>query len=132
MKKLITILASILFTSLTLVSCDSGDKEKNFNGVQLFYTSAVTEAEADSLGSFLISSEFADGGEKTVQLNKSGTTYEFRMVVKKGIEQDQEYTELGKALASEISAGVFNGQQVDVHYCDENLNTLRVLPMSTN
>lgn len=136
MKKLITILASILFFSLSLVSCDStntiGDKEKNFNGVQLFYTSAITEAEADSLGNFLISSEFADGDEKTIQLNKTGNTYEFRMVVKKGIEQDQEYTELGKALASEISEGVFNGQQVDVHYCDENLNTLRVLPMSTN
>jgi hypothetical protein len=34
-------------------------------------------------------------------------------------------------MAAEISTNVFNGKQVDVHYCDENLTTLRVLPMST-
>jgi hypothetical protein len=51
------------------------------------------------------------------------------MVVKKGIEQDQEYAELGKSYAAQISTEIFNGKQVDVHFCDENLETLRVLPM---
>ena len=53
------------------------------------------------------------------------------MVVKTGIEQDPEYTEMGKLMAAEISSAVFNGDLVDVHFCDENLNTLRVLPMAT-
>ena len=131
MKKVMTIFGAILFASTILTSCNNYGKEKNFNGVQLFYTSTVTEAEANSLGNYLINAEFADGSEKTVQINRSDNTYEFRMVVKKGIEQDQEYIELGKLMAAEISTDVFNGKQVDVHYCDENLTTLRVLPMST-
>ena len=52
------------------------------------------------------------------------------MVVKKGIEQDPEYRELGKLFGFELSENVFNGANVDVHYCDENLETLAVFPMS--
>jgi hypothetical protein len=131
MKKVMTIFGAMFIASVILTSCSNYGKEKNFNGVQLFYTSNITETEANSMGNYLIESEFADGEEKTVQLNKSGNTYEFRMVVKKGIEQDSEYTELGKLMAAEISSEVFNGGQVDVHFCDENLKTLKVLPMST-
>ena len=120
-KKTMKIFVAIFFASVILTSCDNYGKEKNFNGLQLFYTSNITETEANSMGNYLIESGFADGEEKTVQLNKSGNTYEFRMVVKKGIEQDPEYTELGKLIAAEISSEVFNGAQVDVHFCDENL-----------
>jgi hypothetical protein len=130
MKKTMRIFASMFIASVILTSCNDYGTEKSFDGVQLWYTSSITEKEADAMGSYLIESEFADGSEKTVQLNKSGKTYEFKMVVKTGIEQDQEYTELGKLLATEISNYVFNGEPVDVHFCDENLKTLRVLPMS--
>jgi hypothetical protein len=121
----------LVVLSVILNACANYGKEKEFNGVQLFYTSSVTETEANALGEYLVKSEFADGEDKTVQLNKTGNTYEFRMVVKKGIEQDQEYTALGKLMAKEISDEVFYGKQVDVHFCDENLKTLKVLPMST-
>jgi hypothetical protein len=132
MKIKFTFFVAIVIVSVILSSCTNYGKEKNFNGVQLFYTSTITDTEANLLGNYLVESEFADGEPKTVQLNKSGNTYEFRMVVKKGIEQDQEYTEIGKLMAAEISSEVFNGKQVDVHFCDENLRTLRVMPMSTN
>lgn len=131
MKKVKTIFGILLISSLFFNSCTNYGKEKEFNGVQLFYTSSITESEVNSLGNYLIESEFADGEYKTVQINKSGNTYEFRMVVKKGIEQDQEYCNLGKLMAAEISSEVFNGKQVDLHFCDENLETLRVLPMAS-
>jgi hypothetical protein len=114
----------VLFAlSLILFSCSGNNlgKMKVFNKTELYY----------KLGAYLISSEFADGNRKTVQINKEGNTYEFRMVVKKGIDQDQEYKQLGKQMAAEISDEVFDGKQVDVHYCDENMNTLTVMPMST-
>ena len=101
MKKIFKIFSLLLISSVVLTSCEDYGTEKNFNGVQLFYTFEITESEANSLGRYLIESEFADGGEKTVQLNKSGNTYEFRMIVKKGIEQDPEYVELGKYMAAE-------------------------------
>ncbi len=126
MKKLIAALFIVSF----IISCANYGKEKTFNGVQLFYTSSISEAEADSLGNFLIQSEFADGSEKTVQLTKSGNTYEFRMVVKKGIETDNEFAKIFKQFASDLSEYVFNGAQVDLHGCDDNLETLRVYPMN--
>ena len=49
--------------------------EKMFNGTQLFYTENITENQADILGAYLITAGFADGDEKTVQLNKSGNTF---------------------------------------------------------
>lgn len=113
-----------------LAGCANHGTEKTFKGVQLYYTSDVTEAEADALGNYLIQSEFANGEAKTVQLAKQGNTYEFRMVVKKGIENDAEYAEIFKIFAKDISTNVFNGSQVDLHACDDNLETLRVYPMA--
>ena len=129
---------TILF--LITFSCSTNEEEaleKKFgkqitkNGLQLFYTDNVSEEEAKRLINYLVKSEFVDGEQKTVQLNKSGKTYEFRMVVKKGIEQDQEYIEIGKYFTIELSESVFNNSPVDIHLCDELLNTIRVIPMST-
>jgi len=128
MKKIIYPLLALCFT--LLIGCNTNGKEKTFNGVQLFYTSVITEAEADRLGAFLIDSEYADGEFKTVQITKTGNTYEFRMVVKKGIENDQEYTQIFKQFAADISKNVFDSAQVDLHACDKYLNTLQVYIMA--
>jgi len=77
----------------------------------------------------LIDAEFADGNEKTVQINKTGNVYEFRMVEKKGLESDTEYTQEFKKFTGQLSVDVFNGSQVDLHACDEYLKTLRVFLM---
>jgi hypothetical protein len=121
----------VFFMVLLAISCSNYGEQKTFNGTQVFYTSAVTLNDVNKLGEYLVDSEFADGEEKSVQLNKTGNTYEFRMVVKKGIERDQEYRDLGKLLAAEISEYCFDGARVDTHFCDENFKTLIVLPMST-
>lgn len=132
MKKIAKCLFVLVVLNLTLISCTNYGKEQTYNGVQLFHTTSVSDSEADKLGNYLIQSEFADGEYKTVQLNKTGGTYEFRMVVKKGVEQDQEYCNIAKAYAAEMSSTIFNGSQVDIHFCDESLNTLRVIPMNIN
>ena len=62
-----------------------------------------------------------------MQINKTGNTYEFRMVVKKGMEKDEEVIQLFKIFSIELSEDVFNGYAVDVHLCDEYLETLRVV-----
>lgn len=132
MKKLKLFLVVTMVFFVILTGCSNFGTEKEFNGVQLFYTSSITEAEANSLGNYLIKSEFADGNEKTVQINKTGNTYEFRMVVKEGVDKDEENIELAKIIAAQFSADVFNGSPVEVHYCDNKLNTLKVIPMESN
>lgn len=129
MKQLLITLFLASALSASISSCKSYGAEKTYNGVQLFYTDEITEKQADKLGNYLIESEFANGEFKTVQMTKTGNTYEFRMVVKKGIDKDPEYCELGKLMAGELSENVFDGEKVNLHFCDEYLKTLKVLTM---
>ena len=102
-------------------------KELVFNHGQLFVQSPVTEAEAQKLGNYLVAQKFFEGKEKTVQIQKAGQTYEFRFPVKKGAEQDASCIDCCRELARNLSHNVFCGDNVDVHLCDEQLNTLRVV-----
>ncbi|MFI5172324.1 MAG: hypothetical protein ACHQFW_08025 [Chitinophagales bacterium] len=129
MKNLKQIIGVAVLFVMVLTACSNYGTEKEFNGVQLFYTSSITEAEADSLGNYLIAAQFADGEKKSVQLNKDGDTYEFRMVVKEGYDTNDEFFAIAQAFASELSAGVFHGSPVEVHLCDDQLETLREVPM---
>jgi hypothetical protein len=101
--------------------------ELKFNGGQLFYTSAVTKQEAEKLGNYLIKQDFFDGNSKTMQLNKSGDTYELRMVIKKGVDQDSDFIDGIKEFNNEISKNVFSSAPVETHLCDEKLKTIRVV-----
>ena len=129
MKKINLIATVVLLASLLIATGCSQDYGKmlTFNGGQLYYTSSVTLDEANKLGRYLVPVEFFDGNEKTVQINKTGNTYEFRMVIKQGIENDQEFIQISKQFCKELSADVFDGKQVDVHLCDDQLKTLRVV-----
>lgn len=120
--------ATILMIFLLISGCGGGyGSELKFNGGQLFYTTAISKDSAEKLGNYLVKIGFFNGDLKTVQINKSGSTFEFRMVVKKGIEQDQELIKSFKLFCKELSDDVFNSAQVDIHLCDEHLKTIRVV-----
>jgi hypothetical protein len=93
----------------------------------LFYKQPVTETEARNLGNYLLSINVIKKDSKAFQITKSGHTYAFRYPVKKGIEQDQEKIAATKAFARLLSTNVFNGDEVDIHYCDHDWNTIRVV-----
>lgn len=123
--------ATVMMIFLLLLGCGGGyGSELKFNGGQLFYTTAISKDIAEKLGNYLVKIGFFNGDLKTVQLNKSGSTFEFRMVVKKGIEQDQELIKSFKLFCRELSDDVFNSAQVDIHLCDEHLKTIRVVVSS--
>ena len=122
MKNVITLLFTLLF-----IGCGGYGTFLEFNGGELYYTSSVSERDAYKLGEYLVESGFFDGQGKTIQLNKTDDTYEFRMVIKTGIEKDEEFIQLFKMMCIELSDYVFNGNTVDIHLCDEYLNTLRVV-----
>ena len=122
MKKLLFLLLVTIFTG-----CSNYGTLLEFNGGELYYTPSVSEREAYRLGEYLVDSEFFNGELKTVQLDKTGNTYNFRMVTKKGIEKDEEIIGIIKIFANDLSENVFNGFNVDIHLCDENLSTIRVV-----
>lgn len=104
------------------------DEKREFNGGELYYTSQVTEDEATKLGQYLVKEKFFDGARKTVQLNKNGRTYEFRVVMKEDGDKGSKVVEMFTAVSNELSENVFNGGKVVVHLCDDRLKTLRVIP----
>ena len=126
--KYLSLLLALLLVSL-LSGCSNYGKQKVYDGVQLFHTDKVTDAEADSLGNYLVKEKFADGQEKTVQLTKSGDSIQFRMVVKAGIDKDQSQTKIFKFFATMLSAQVFNGEPLQLQLCDDHLNTLKTVLM---
>ncbi|MGI9036260.1 MAG: hypothetical protein ACR2GD_09510 [Pyrinomonadaceae bacterium] len=98
-----------------------------FNGTEMYYTKNVTEAEARKLGNYMISVGFSNGQGKSVQLDKSGSTYQFRMVVIPEMQNNEQYLNVMKTAAAEISRNVFNNAPVEVHVCDNRFKTLRVI-----
>ena len=104
------------------------DPEHEREELELMYQiKGFTEEEARKLGEFLEEKKWFDNGRASVQLNKSGGTYEVRLVVKKGIEQDPEVIAAMKQWASDISKKGFGSAPLDIHLCDENLQTVRVV-----
>jgi hypothetical protein len=97
------------------------------NGCQVIYDGTVSKTQARKVGDYLERQGWFDQDTKTFQLGKSGKTYEFRMVIKKGLEQDPEVIEGMKVVALMLSQEVFDGAEADVHLCDEHMKTLRVV-----
>jgi hypothetical protein len=134
-KKRFTTVSILIFTmlfSLILSGCSGSNYGTKLNfgdNNELYYTDSVTLKEAQALGDYLVKADFFadDSNTRSVQLNKNGSTYEFRMVMKEGLDKDQDTIDLMKLFIVELSDNVFNGESVDAHLCDETFKTLRVV-----
>jgi hypothetical protein len=107
-----------------------GKEIKLNSGSQLFYTSAVTEAEARKLADYLNEDSSNNSNRVSYQLNKNGTVYQVRMVVKDGMSQNELYAAVAAVWGQKISEQVFERAPVEVHLCDTSFKTLRVVPAS--
>jgi preprotein translocase subunit SecF len=124
-KNFITTILVLTVLMVVGLACSSYGTKLDFNGGELYYTDNVTEADAKKLGEYLVKTGFFDGRKITVQLDKSGTTYQFRMVVVKEKQNDDATMILMKSFAGEISEDVFNDAPTELHICDDQLKTLR-------
>ena len=61
-------------------------------------------------------------------VDRLGNTYQVFFPIKQGIENDFVMMLQMRALVNDISAKVFDGGSVDLHLCDMNFNTVRVVP----
>ncbi len=102
-----------------------------FNGGQLFYTSSVTKDETIRLGEYLVEADLFDGKPKTAQIDKSGDTYKFRIVARRGAERNPLFMFRFQQIGANLSENVFGGAPVEVHICDNNFRTVRVLKPSS-
>jgi hypothetical protein len=119
-------LAMVVLLAVTLACSQYGEKLE-YNGGELYYTKNVTETEAKKLGDYMVKEGFYDGTKKSVQLDKDGSTYQFRMVVLKDKQNDPATAATMKTVANELSQNVFNNAPTEVHICDDQLKTLQVV-----
>lgn len=132
----LTVAATILIVlwgvsrGLTAFPTGHGFGQKlTFNNGHVFYLAPVTESEARRLGKFLVANNVFTGEDKAVQIRKVGNTYQYRMVLKKGISPDVAVNLLRPLVnfRRSMSKEVFNNAPVEEHLCDNAFNTLRVI-----
>jgi TPR repeat protein len=97
------------------------------DGGELFFTGSIKKDEAINLGNYLVESGFFDGKPKTVQVNRSGAIIEVRMVVKPGMDRNEDEIRVVELFAGELSKAVFKHAPVAIHLCDVKLKTARVV-----
>lgn len=104
-----------------------GDK-LNLGDNEIYYTSNVTKAEVQALGNYLVEEGFyGDEQNVSIQLDKDGDTYLFRMVVKYGFEKDKDTINIMKGLCALLLEDVFINKKVNVQLCDSKFRTLRTI-----
>jgi len=103
-----------------------------FNGGQLFYTSSVTKDETIRLGEYLVEADLFDGKPKTAQIDKSGDTYKFRIIAMEGAEKNPLFMVAFQQVGANLSENVFDGAPVEIHVCDNNFKTVKVLKTASS
>jgi len=98
-----------------------------FENATLYYTKDVTKAEATALGDYMVKDLGFGAAPMTLQLHKADGRFLVRMVAKKGRELDKDFLSDCKDLAGLVAKNVFPAAKVEVHVCDDDLKTLKVV-----
>lgn len=115
------------FKTIKAFTYENLDQMVSVDGTDVTYTKNVSHNDAQLLGDYLKESEFTDGTPKTIQLDKEGGAYLFRMVVTEGAEKVESNIQILKAFGDELSEKVFSGTPVKVHMCNKELNTIHII-----
>jgi hypothetical protein len=119
---------SLALVLLGLVcGCNDFGTKLKFKSGELYYTRSVTREEADKLGEQLLKDGFFNNEAKTVQLSRSGDTYEVRLVIKPEFQNDTNYHRLLGIFGAELSQKVFAKAPVTMHVCDVRLKTVATI-----
>ncbi|EDP97536.1 hypothetical protein U8527_04265 [Kordia algicida OT-1] len=114
------------FNTLQVHKLADARKTIKAKATEIRYTSNVTLQDAKKLKDFLIEYGFStDEKEKTVELDKKGGTYIFKMVIDKSKVDDKATVSLLTFFKGQLSKTAFNNQPVKVHMCDELMNTIK-------
>lgn len=115
------------FNTLRVYKLEDANKTIMAKTTEVRYTKNVSLQEAEKLKDYLISSGFSDDDNpKTVELDKENDMYIFKMVLSEERLKNESTVTLLKLFGNEISKTVFDSQPLQVHMCDELMNTIKV------
>ena len=130
-------LSALALCVVAIAGCGGHGTKLTFKSGELYYSSNVTETEAQKLGDFLVEKKyFTDRKKVSVQLDREDDIYQVKLVVQDDYKNMKKIYPLAyQVLAGAISKDVFDGKQVQIHLTDNRLNTREVikpLQASTN
>ena len=102
-----------------------------FQRGELYYNDAVTHAEAQNVGEFLLAEKFFNAeGAATAQLLKEGARYQLRLAVNpEVVENPLLALEIG-LIAGAIAQNLLGGSPLEVTLVDEMLRPRKLVPLT--
>ncbi|QDU18953.1 hypothetical protein [Urbifossiella limnaea] len=94
---------------------------------ELYFTADVEPADAGAVAAVLKKEKLFGDRPVTAQVRYLNRRYEVRVVVRAGAESSI-HPRAWRAIGEAVSRDCFRGSPVDVHLCDEQMATLRVIP----
>ena len=117
---------------LKTVETSQGHGPIKINYLEVYYTDTVTNNEAVKLANYLAKVNYGTETGATVQLNKEDGVYQCRMVILPSFIDDPENIKNMQIATLELSNDVFNGSPVDIHFCDDQMITKRIISFQNN
>ncbi len=93
----------------------------------VMYSANVTDEIAQKTADFLVEYGYSDDRAKTVSIEKTDAGYQFKAVVKEGAEKENANVVVFKLLRDIMKDSVFGGKPLEMHLCNDKLETLKVL-----
>lgn len=120
MKKLILLVLLLVF-----VGCSKYGDKVVFNNTEIYYTHKELESYAKKLGDYLVKTGFADGKQKSLQLDMKKDVYIVKMVIAPE-SQNADWLKQGLLeFSEELMQNVFDGKMVVAIATDENFKALK-------
>lgn len=123
-----TLLLTAVFFVVGLACSQYGEKIEYGGNSEVYYTKNVSETEARKLGDWLKKNEFFTGdNKKTLQLDKSGGTYQVRFVIKEEKINDPQTEDTFRIITRGMSEEIFGGAPTETHFCNDRLQTQKII-----
>ncbi len=124
------IIIGIIALAIGFNSCTNYGTQLTFGNVELYYTANITEDEAEATGEYLELLGITEGEESSIQLDKDGDIYLFRVVAAEDYEDIENYEQNAQSFLYSYSTEVLDGEEVEFHYCDEYFETIEKIKMN--
>ncbi len=94
--------------------------------MNIFYSDRINLDEAVRFRNYILKSapDLNPKDKKNIKLDKEGSEYVVKFVIKRGDEMNDAYVDMFKLFAHQLSKDVFEGKPVRIDLCDTGFDTI--------
>ena len=112
---------------LGLSVCCSGLAQLEVKKTVISYSKSIPKETAEKFAAHLLDIEFLDGNPGKIQLIQKAKTIQVRFIMHEEAFTSQDALEHYHVLRHGFASVVFDGEQVEIHFCDDNFVTKKVI-----